>query len=182
MSYYRSLGYFSCKFPITAHLVPSITSPITTDLTTSAAKAGLMNSTASPVAAPQTIVPALPPLQLAQHHSSCVLNTSSLPLLFGTVSTLFIFPDRIPSSSYFSLHNCLICFTSAYHWCTISTLFDLGCLKLLMIGGDSTDSNCYYLACTLYCQTPASRSFGFKLHNADLKDSYVGCRLSHFVC
>ena len=96
MSYYSSLSYFSSECPITAHLVPSITIPITTDLMTSAAEAGLISLTASPVVAPQESVGAFPPLHLPQHHSPCMLSTSSVPLLFGTTSTLH--QTGIPSS------------------------------------------------------------------------------------
>ena len=56
MSYYSSLGYFRDLYrecPITAYLVPSVTSHNTTGLMTSAAEAGSVNSTVSLVVAPQ---------------------------------------------------------------------------------------------------------------------------------
>ena len=49
-------------------------------------------------------VPVLSLLQLTQHYFPCVLNTLSLPLLFGTTSTLYIFPDR-NSQQFHAFHS-----------------------------------------------------------------------------
>ena len=103
-----------------------------------AAKFGSINSTTSFVAAPHdkcsssfssTTHTTLFPL--------CAKHFKSAPALWNHINSVHISRQEFPVVSYFSLHNCLICFSLACHW-TYHKHFVQSCFRRLFNWGHLT--------------------------------------------
>ena len=121
MSYY---SLYNCTF---FHQSPAL---FTANLMTSAAKVGSINSTTSLVAAPQD--------KSSSSSSSttcttlfllCAEHFKSAFALWNHINSIHISRQGFPAVSYFLLHNCLICSSSACHWVYYKHLVQSGCLR-----------------------------------------------------
>ena len=102
----------------------------TTDLMTSAAIVGSINSTTSLVAAPQD--------KCSSSSSTttciilfrlCVKQFKSVSALWNHINSVHISRQEFPAVSYFSLQDYLICSSLAYHWAYHNHFVQSGCLR-----------------------------------------------------